>query len=160
MHGGADGIRRDAQHFTAGGQDLFQVAEFFTGVKDGVDLRRQERRHFFQCLTQPRAAFDMRGDQEKVDADGPVMVLRRRAMAGSTGWPRCRTVSSRSRKKSARSRRCIGSDSRKCSSTANAPPGNRIKTVNQKMPNKTWEKSAHKVNHIKLDTMATSAKTC
>src|ERR1035441_10876966 len=57
-------------------------------------------------------------------------------MACSTGWPRWRTVSSRSRKNNARSRRFIGNESRKCISTATAPPGSRMKTAYQNRTNK------------------------
>ncbi len=76
MRRAADGVRRDAQHFAAGGQDIFQVAELFAGAKDGGDLRRQKARDFFERLAQPVPAFDVRGHHVKVDADGAVMIFR------------------------------------------------------------------------------------
>ena len=76
MHRAANGVRRDAQHFAAGGQNFFQVAEFFAGAEHGVDLRRQKARLLFQRLAQPRAAFDVRGHHVKTDADGAVVIFR------------------------------------------------------------------------------------
>ena len=75
MHGGADGVRGDAQYFTAGGQDAFEVAEFFPGAENGIDLRRQETRNFFKRLAQPVPAFNVCGHQVKTGADGAVVFL-------------------------------------------------------------------------------------
>ena len=112
MRRAADGVGRDAQHFAAGRQDFFQVAELFAGLQNGGDLRRQEARNFFKRLAQSGSAFDVRGHHVKGDADGAVLIfgggkngLLHRLAALQDGFQQVE-------KKQARSRRCIGSESR------------------------------------------------